>query len=230
MANQPNLISAYTLAQPITALNPRPIVAKRAPTTSDTGYILGQLWIYSATNAAYILTSVAAGAASWQSIETSGGAGSFTTLTSTGATTLATTGASTNTFGNTTGATSLALAAGTGGLSLTATNGLVSVAPLVFSGASTTPTVNGRVGRVTITGLTTASGSSQTVTITNSNVTTTSAVLLTVNNLNASTNGAEMTLQSLQVAANTLTVIMKNNGGGALGTGDNVNIAFWVLS
>lgn len=123
MANQPNLISAYTLSQPLTALNPRPINAKRAPQASDTGYILGQLWIYSATQSAYILVQVAGGAAVWQLIESGGSSGVFSTLTSTGATTLATTGASVNTFGNTTGATSVGILVGTGGFTLTGVAG-----------------------------------------------------------------------------------------------------------
>ena len=103
----------YGLSEALPNLAPMPIQARRVPTTADKGYLLGQLWINKATNAAYILTAVVANVATWVNIAVAAGA-AFTTLTSTGATTLATTGASVNTFGNTTGATSLALRVGTG--------------------------------------------------------------------------------------------------------------------
>jgi len=145
MANQPNLISAYTLAQATTPLNPRPIVAKRAPKTSDTGYIIGQLWIYSATNAAYILTSVANSSATWQLIEGSGSSGVFTTLTSSGNSTIGTGAGTTNSFGqgssstlsvgNTLGATTLSISSGTGGTILTtAATGFISIGGAAMTG------------------------------------------------------------------------------------------------
>lgn len=158
MANQPNLISAYTLAQATTPLNPRPIVAKRAPKTSDTGYIIGQLWIYSATNAAYILTSVANSSATWQLIEGSGSAGVFTTLTSSGNSTIGTGASTTNTFGagasssnafgggsgstnsigNVAGSTAVTLSAGTGGISIgTVATGTISIGGVGMTGTLT---------------------------------------------------------------------------------------------
>jgi hypothetical protein len=63
------------------------------------------------------------GSYNWQLVLISGGAGVFSTLTSTGATTLATTGASTNTFGNTTGATSVGILVGSGGFTVTGAAG-----------------------------------------------------------------------------------------------------------
>jgi hypothetical protein len=121
---------------------------------------------------------------------------------------------------------------GTGGIIITPTSGNVSMAPATSSTASatTTVTMNNRVGCATFTGFTTASGSSQSFTITNSNVLTTSCVLVTVANLNASTNGAQMSLVGVTQAAGSIVVNTKNNGSGALGTGDNVLINFWILS
>lgn len=110
-------IVGYGLSEQLPRIFPSPVIAKRNPGTADINFPLGQNWINSSTNAAYVLTSVAAGAAFWVNTVAASGA-SFTTLTSTGATTLATTGASVNSFGNTTGATSLSLLAGTGGLFL----------------------------------------------------------------------------------------------------------------
>ena len=55
----------YGLQSPLTALNPTPILALRAPATSDMGYEIGQLWIRTDTNQAWHLTSVAANSATW---------------------------------------------------------------------------------------------------------------------------------------------------------------------
>lgn len=118
MANTPRRVVGYGLSDALPNIPPAPIVAKRAPTTADTGYLIGTIWVYTTGNAAYILVSIANALATWNLLEASAGPGIFTTLTSTGATTLATTGASVNSFGNITGATSLSLLVGTGNFSL----------------------------------------------------------------------------------------------------------------
>lgn len=106
--------TGYGLSQAIQNLAPFPIKANRAPIAADKGFPVGQLWIYSALNAPYILTSIVNNAAVWELLAFSGGAGVFTTLTSSGNTTLATGAGTVNTFGNTSGATSLTLSVGTG--------------------------------------------------------------------------------------------------------------------
>jgi hypothetical protein len=79
----PRIVSAYSL-DALSPMAPLPIKANRAPNSADKGYIPGQLWIFVANNAAYILTSVVNNLATWQLIEVSGGAGVFTTVTASG--------------------------------------------------------------------------------------------------------------------------------------------------
>lgn len=150
----------YGLTSALPVLAPYPIKANRIPTTADNGYPVGQIWIYSAGSAAYILVSVVSNVALWQLVAPAGG-GSFSTLTSTGATTLATTGASVNTFGNTTGATSLSLRVGTGNFSLDG------VAASTYSIGASTVGGNITIGGTAQTGAITlgSSSASQTVNI-----------------------------------------------------------------
>lgn len=62
---------------------PVPIIAKRAPTSSDTKFPLGQSWVRKDTGDIYTLSILASGQATWKLIS-QGGAASFTTLTTTG--------------------------------------------------------------------------------------------------------------------------------------------------
>jgi|GEM_PF-2614111 len=108
----------YGLTDALPNLAPFPIKANRAPIAADKGFPVGQLWIYSALNAPYILTSIVNNAAVWELLTVSGGAGVFSTLTSSADTTLATGTGTVNTFGNILGATSLSLLVGTGNFSV----------------------------------------------------------------------------------------------------------------
>src|SRR5208282_5365977 len=99
----PNFVAYGQNNGPLIQVNPFPIVAHRAPLAADRAP-LGTLWVYPATNGAWILTSVVANSASWESI--SGGAGLFTSLTVapgpinlTGTTNINITGAATTTIG-----------------------------------------------------------------------------------------------------------------------------------
>lgn len=76
--------TGYGLSQAIQNLAPFPIKANRAPNAADKGYVIGQLWIYSATNTPYILTSIVNNAAVWELLFVSGGTGIFSSLTVTG--------------------------------------------------------------------------------------------------------------------------------------------------
>lgn len=142
-------------------------------------------------------------------------------------------GANAVVVGSTNSTSALTLQAGTGatGLKLSAA-GNVQMVPATDSQASpsATSTINNRVGVATFTGFTTAAAGTQDFTIANNTVLATSGVMVHVANLNASTNGAQMSLVGVTQAASSLIVHTKNNGGGALGAGDNVLITFWVIS
>lgn len=62
----PQANSLYGTPSPLNKQALPPVVAQRAPTTSDLGYQIGQEWVY-VGNSAYILTNVAGGVATWSS-------------------------------------------------------------------------------------------------------------------------------------------------------------------
>jgi hypothetical protein len=80
MANQAYRSTGYGLSDALPNIFPAPVVSKRVPQNSDTGYQLGQEWIVPSVPSAYILVKVAAGVATWQLIEASGSAGNFSSL------------------------------------------------------------------------------------------------------------------------------------------------------
>lgn len=55
----------YGFPQPLTRVFPAPIIAQRAPTTSDISYPIGQLWVDEAGDDYYGLVDVTAGVATW---------------------------------------------------------------------------------------------------------------------------------------------------------------------
>jgi len=79
----------YGVDNALQSLSPLPIVSRRNPTANDTAEI-GTVWINEATDAYFVLTSVAAGAANWQaqatgsgvfaSVQVTGGAGTVLTV------------------------------------------------------------------------------------------------------------------------------------------------------
>lgn len=106
----------YGFPTPLSAYPPFPIISQRVPTTHDFAQI-GTEWVYVPGNAVYILTSIVSNLANWQLLLTSGAAGSFTTLVSTGQFNLDTVAVGVNTLGNLNGATSISELVGTGGWS-----------------------------------------------------------------------------------------------------------------
>src|SRR5258708_40256583 len=101
MAAQPRFNTGYGLSDALPNIFPSPIVSQRAPTANDTGYQIGQTWInQSGGGSVYTIVLVAAGQATWLQDEVAGGAGSFTTLTSTDVFTLDTAIAAANTLVN----------------------------------------------------------------------------------------------------------------------------------
>jgi hypothetical protein len=76
-------LTAYGEKNPSQVLAKLPIITNRAPTAADKS-ILGQLWVNKATNAYYVLTSIANGGSVWTAQAT--GSGSFAAVTVTGGT------------------------------------------------------------------------------------------------------------------------------------------------
>lgn len=60
--------SLYGFPQPVANQFPTPIPARRDPSTSDTGYIIGQVWINKLAGTAWALVSNSGGVATWLSI------------------------------------------------------------------------------------------------------------------------------------------------------------------
>ena len=58
---------SYGFNNPLQKNSPAPVVVNRAPTTSDFAD-LGTLWIYPATDGAWVLTSITANSANWLSL------------------------------------------------------------------------------------------------------------------------------------------------------------------
>lgn len=239
---------AYGFNNALQNLNPLPIVAKRAPSSSDTGEV-GQLWVYS--DQVWMFTS----AETWTELAAAGNAGTFTELTVNGDSAL--NGALTVTtsnediilesgtgiieigadatskdisIGSTTGTTAVIVEAGTGGVYIDSNSlGLISIVGHHVTAAAFAATNNAYVGTIVLTGQTIASTASQAITITNSFVTAANSVLLSVSNLNVSTNGAFLTILGTVQAAGSLVVHVQNNSGAALATTDSIIIGFQIL-
>lgn len=62
---RPQAQSVYGYETPVVSVFPSPVPAFRNPATTDTGYLVGQLWINQTSNQCWIMTSVAAGSAVW---------------------------------------------------------------------------------------------------------------------------------------------------------------------
>lgn len=77
---RPQAETLYGLPQPLQSGLYPPIIAKRDPTSNDTGYSLGQVWVNKINNTYWVLTSVSGGSANWEDLSNSGTA-SIATLT-----------------------------------------------------------------------------------------------------------------------------------------------------
>lgn len=62
------LNQTYGLETPIQNSYPLPIVADRAPLTTDLGRLPGQIWLDAPNGVIYMLAKVAAGSADWPRI------------------------------------------------------------------------------------------------------------------------------------------------------------------
>lgn len=145
--------TAYSFGQsPLTDMAAVPIVAARVPTTNDTGYQLGTLWIVPSVPSSYVLVKVAGGSATWNLIEASGSGGVFSSLTVTpgpisltGTTSINITGSAVTTIGTGgTGAVNIGNATGNTAVtgSLTTSTALVATTT-VTAGTGLTVTTGG---------------------------------------------------------------------------------------
>lgn len=116
MSNITRYDVSYGLSQPLNLEAPIPRVVKRAPTGADKAPI-GQMWVLSATNTVYILTSIVNNVANW--INLAGGAGVFTSLTvNPGPTNLSTVGVGAVSIGNAANTGAITITSGTGNINL----------------------------------------------------------------------------------------------------------------
>ncbi len=201
--------TVYGYPNPQSGLFPDPFIALRDPSTSDFGEI-GQLWINTSSNAAFILTSISGGSANWADF--SGGAGIFTSLTVTpgpisltGTTDINTTGAGDTTIG-VGGTGSVLIGNTTGGVAIDGTT------TINVGGASGTSIGSGGTGAVNIgntTGNTAVTGALSV-----------STSIATINgSISAGNTAAAATSSNLQ--------ILKSRTGGVITSGDTLgNIVF----
>ena len=227
MANQGSTTNfknvAYSLSQPTTNMAPFPIVAKRAPLSSDVGYALGQLWIYNST--AYVLVAVVSKLATWNLLESSGGAGVFTTVVASSTITAgtgitSTTGNIVATAGAVTAGTSMSatttITAGTGITAttgnITATNGNV-VLGTAGNKLSITTGTNASIGQ-------SAAMTAGSITISTTAVTASSLIFLT----NALPGGTVGTLSVGTITAGTSFVINSSSAT------DTSKVNWWIIN
>ncbi len=202
MANTNYQNVGYSLTQgPLTTLSALPIVGRRAPTTADKNYQIGQLWVLPSTNAIYGLSSVVNNLATWTLLSNAGGgAGVFSSLTVTpGPISLTgTTGINTSGAGVTTINTG-----GTGALLLgNATGNTVVTGSLTATSIVSTTTVTAGTGMTSTTG----------------NITATAGAVNAGTTMTAGT-GITSTIGNIIASAGDV------RGVGAVATGDNAGVA-----
>lgn len=140
-------------------------------------------------------------------------------------------------IGSTNTTSGLALVAGlngilieTGTTALTAGNVAIVPSEQVIASPTAAITANTRLIEAIFTGFTTASAGTQVFTVNSTDILTTSACLAFVSNLDASGNHAKMAVTGTIQAAGSLAITCTNNGAGALGANDHVNLTVWILS
>jgi len=195
--------SVYGFPQPIQAFDLIPETFERAPTTSDIGFSLGQQWYDSVGQINYILTSVAAGSATW--VATVAAVGPVDTIQ---------------------GSSGGALSPAAGNIIIAAGTNIASTA-----GAGHTITVNGSstptftkvtlgTGAAGITGTATLSGG--TITVSTTGVTAASKIQLTVNTPDVIANLGFLSAPTASIIAATSFVINSSNAA----DGSTVN---WLI-
>jgi len=236
--SNPRAETLYGFPQPTQKMSPLPIIANRAPAATDTGYPIGQPWVYK-NNGGYELIGVSQGLANWQATSGSGGvvsvSGTANQITSTntaGAVTLSLPAVITAP-GSLTASTTLTATLG----SIIATNGNfvagtqgtgILLNSAQASGAAASPVVvNGRSGRATFNSVSIAAGADLTLTITNSAITaSTTEVMIS---MSGATTGSALSIKSKIASSGSLAIVV-TNGTGATTTTADIQIDFLVLN
>lgn len=184
---RPQAETLYGTPSPLSAQNPSPIVGKRDPGTSDTGYAIGQQWVNKTAGTWFGLASVSAGVATWVSFGTT--TGSFATVnaatfnTTTAATAIRLNGGNVFTGIGTDAAVGFTFTPkGTAGLTLTTgtitiTNGNLALGT-AGKGITIKAGANARIGQATLV--------LGTIDVANTSVTANTRVFLTRSSINAS--------------------------------------------
>jgi len=126
----------YGMGDNLIEMPPYPIIAQRAPTTSDTA-LPGQIWVDQPNDDNYILTRVVSGSATW--INAGGGSGVFATVTTTGSITCGTSlvvGTTLAVLGNTTLNTGLGVVQSSAAGILTSSDGTDGQVLIASTGAA----------------------------------------------------------------------------------------------
>lgn len=237
----------------------------RAPTSSDVMgpngvFQNGQTWIDTVANASYTLTSITSqgGSLSATWVTTSGGPGSFTSLTVTGQSTLGATtivgttlinasgsanttigtgGTGSVTIGNTTGNTSFTGTATVSGnlfitsgfLFLVAAGTGIVFNPVIGATGAGPITAAGRIVSCTFSSVSIAAGATQAFVITNSNITSNSQIGVT--SWSGATTGSALSLQSVvNDGTGHTTTFTFTNGTGATTTTANITITYLLIN
>ena len=222
------MLQLYGLGQGIWSVLPPPLALENAPNANQTNYEIGQV-AYTpplAPTAFYMY----AGAGNWVEFATSSGSilgvlGSTNQITSTLAAGVATLSIPTTFIAPGTIAATTTVTAPTGFVSTTAGAGIK-----LNSGATagtTTATLNGRSGQVTITTPTINAGATFTMTITNSAITASTTQVLYA--LTGGTTGSAITIQSVTNSAGQSVVVVQNASAVTNSTGSLV-LTFLVLN
>ncbi len=230
------LFRLYGVGQAIFDVLPPPQYFENAPTIAQTNFHIGQV-VYTGTVGSYLFY-VYAGDGVWDQLTTAGTgfvssiagtAGEITASSATGPVTLSVPAAfvapgsvaSTTTLTGGTGVT-----ATTGNLTASeAGSGLLLTPTVVAAGAS--PLVaNGRVGQVTFSGVSIASGATQTFVITNSAITGSGTVILY--GMTGATAGSALTIESVTNSAGSSSIVVTNGTSATMVT-STANITFTYL-
>ena len=234
----PKAQRVYGNGTPEVYVLPVPIAFQTAPTSSQTNYEIGQV-VYTPphTPTAFYLY---AGGGNWVQFANSSGdilnvlgtANQITATVANGVATLSlpsaiTTPGSLTTTSTLTGGTGVT--ATTGNLTASAVGSGLLLTPTVVTAGASPQTANGRVGQVTFSGVSIASGASQTFVITNSSITGAGTVILY--SWYGATAGSALSISNVTNSAGSSSIVMTNGTSATMVTSTaNITFVYEVLN